>query len=348
MRGRIKPILAVMVRYRTPLEESRTLRGLRAALRSDAELAGSYAAMIWDNSPEPAGDSERPASFLYRHAAANLGPSGAFNEARRYARARGHEWMLLLDQDTGVDAEFLRTMLRHLGQVAGRREVAAIVPTVCAGRTVVSPRQQLLHRNRAYPAGECGVAEGEAIAINSGSLVRVSALEKIGGFSTDFWLDYSDFYVFHRFYLHGLKLWRAADATLQHEMTVMDYEGSMQPWRYRNFSAAESAFNDLYKGRLENALQTLRVLVRALKQRWKYKNPEFGRIAWEQWKLRLATSREQRLLRWKAESVIRQTALGVGMGAGPGVGPGVSMKRSAVDAESTGQPALKLHSAGRR
>jgi GT2 family glycosyltransferase len=344
MRGRTKPILAVAVRYLTPLEESQTLSGLRAALGSDPGLAGAYDVVIWDNSPERADEAKVPATFLYRHAAANLGPSGAFNEARCYARARGHEWMLLLDQDTEVNAVFLRAMLRHLGEVADRSEIAAIVPTVWAGGVVESPRRQWFSCLRPYARGESGVAPGEAIAINSGCMVRVSALEKIGGFSRDFWLDYSDMDVFHRFHLQGMKMWRAADAELQHEMTVMDYDRLMTPWRYRNFSNAESAFKDLYKGRLENGFHTLRVFVRALRQRRKYKNPEFSRIAWEQWKLRLTTSREQRLLRWKAESVLRQTALEAGLGTGQATG----VERTARDAASATPPSLELHPAGRR
>jgi GT2 family glycosyltransferase len=302
-------MLAVMVRYQTPLAESKTLRGLCAAFASHPELAAFYKVMVWDNSPEVVVDPQLPAGFIYRHSQANVGTSGAFNEACHYALERGHAWMLLLDQDMGIHAEFLQALIRHRDRVQERGEVAAIVPTVCAGGTVVSPRQQLVHRNRAYPAGECGVAEGEAIAINSGSLVRVSALEEIGGFSTDFWLDYSDFYVFHQFFLHGMKVWRAADAVLQHEMTVMDHERPMSPWRYRNFSVAESAFNDLYKGRLGNAFQTLRVFARAIKQRAQYGNPELARIAWEQLLDRLATPRQQRLQRWKAEVTARQAAL---------------------------------------
>jgi GT2 family glycosyltransferase len=299
-------MLAVMVRYQTPLVESKTLRGLHAAFALLPELAAFYQVMIWDNSPEALIAPQLPSGFVYRHSEANVGTSGAFNEARRYAREHGHAWMLLLDQDMEIHAESLHALVRHREQVESRQEIAAIVPTVCVGSTVVSPRRQLLHRNRVYPAGECGVAEGEAIAINSGSLLRVSALEKIGGFSTDFWLDYSDYYVFHQFFLRGMKVWRAADVTLQHEMTVMDYEHPMSPWRYRNFSAAEEAFNDLYKGRLGNAFQTLRVLARAIKQRAKYRNREFSRIAWEQLIYRLTTPKKQRLLRWRADSERRQ------------------------------------------
>ncbi len=302
-------ILAVMVRYRTPLEQSRTYEGLRGALASDAELAGSYTVMIWDNTPDPLADPQLPPAFLYRHSNANLGPSGAYNEALGYARAHGHAWMLLLDQDMEIRADFLHALLRHRRRLESQSEIAAIVPTVRVGDVVASPYRQRFNRVIPYPQGEPGVLPGEAIAVNSGSLVRISSVEQIGGFSRDFWLDYSDMDLFHRFHLHGMRVWRATDTELQHEISIMDYDRLMTPWRYRNFSYAENAFNDLYKGPLENAVQTLRMLVRSLKQRKKYKNREFSRITWKQWTYRLTTSRKQRLLDWRADSERRQSTL---------------------------------------
>ena len=121
----------------------------------------------------------------------------------------------------------------------------------------------------------------------------------------DFWLDYSDLYVFHQFFLHEIKIWRAVDASLEHEMSIMDYDRLLSPQRYQNFSNAETAFHDLYKGRLENTVQTFRLFARAIKQRFKYKNPEFSRIAWRQWIYRISTSREQRIAEWQAQSLGR-------------------------------------------
>jgi GT2 family glycosyltransferase len=291
-------ILAVMVRYQTPLSESQTALGLSEALRSRPELADAYEVVIWDNSPEPLATAELPDHFAYRHSEYNGGVSGACNSAMRYAHDHGHEWMLLLDQDTGVTAEFLETMLRHCRESDGRSDVAAIAPTVRVGDRVVSPRRQLLNHHRAYPEGESGVASGEAFAINSGCLVRVRALEAIGGFNLDFWLDYSDVYVFHQLFLHGWKVWRAADAELQHDMSIMDYNRLMTPARYANLASAESAFNDLYRGKLENAVQNLRLFARAIKQRHKYENPEFSRLAWRQLIYRLTVPRKERIARW--------------------------------------------------
>jgi GT2 family glycosyltransferase len=296
-------ILAVIVRYQMPLSESPTLQGLCDALSFQPDLARDFTVMIWDNSPEAIVNPQLSIPFLYRHSKANLGVSGAYNGAMEYALEHGYPWLLLLDQDTKITHEFLRTMLRHCIELLPKEEIAAIAPTVRTGRIVVSPHRQLfsLTGRLQYPAGECGIAPGEAVAINSGCIMRVAHLRNIGGFSADFWLDLSDNYVFHQFFVHGMKVWRAADVEIEHDLSVSDYDRLMTPWRYRNLSYAETAFHDLYEGRIENAVQTLRLFARAIKQRMKYDNPEFSRIAWEQLMYRLRVSRAERIARWFAE-----------------------------------------------
>lgn len=302
-------ILAVMVRYNTPLHESDTVRGLCEAFAGDAALGEAYQFLIWDNSPEPITYPNLPIRFEYRHSRYNLGISGACNEATRLAQSRKHQWMLLLDQDTRVTAAFLKAMLGWSERLAGRNEIAVVAPTVRSGGLVVSPRQYLFNRHIAYLDPAPGVAEGEAFAINSGSLTRVSALRAVGGFSNDFWLDYSDIYVCHQYFLHGYRLWRATDAQLEHEMTVRDYDRLMTPARYINYSHAESAFNDLYKGRMENGAQDLRLLARAVRQRRKYKEPAYSRITFAQLLYRLRTSRAARIENWRNESERRRASM---------------------------------------
>jgi hypothetical protein len=131
--------------------------------------------------------------------------------------------------------------------------------------------------------------------------VRVASLREIGGYSPDFWLDFSDRYVFHQFFVHGKKVWRAIDVELEHELSVMDYDRLMTPWRCRNFVSAETAFNDVYNSRLQNSILTLQLFARAIKHRFKHDNPEFWRIAWDQFIYRLRVPRTVRIARRLAE-----------------------------------------------
>jgi hypothetical protein len=217
------------------------------------------------------------------------------------ANERGIPWLLLLDQDTSLPEDYLAAMLLNANRLATSLGIAAIVPTVFVGDFAVSPRRMLFNRHKAYPADKLGVADGELAAINSGTLLRVQDLLQIGGYSDQFWLDYSDWYVFHQLFLHGKLTWIASEIRLQHSMTVMDYDNLMSVWRYENFMIAEGAFNDLYKGWAENCMQTARLLARTCKQRIKLKNPEFSRISWRHFCKRLLVGRKERIKRWRME-----------------------------------------------
>ena len=299
-------ILIVVVRYNLSPAQSPTLLGLAAAFRSHPHLLDATGVLLWDNSPELLASLDLPFPIDYRHTGRNHGVSGAYNGAIPIAAESRTPWMLLLDQDTDVTAPFLLEMLRSARQLAPQPEVAAIVPTVRVGSLIVSPRQTRFNGNRIYDGG-AGIAPGEPFAINSGALMRVSALQDIGGFSPDFWLDYSDMYVFHQFFLQGYKVWRATAAQLTHEMSIMDYDNLMPVWRYRNFIEAEGAFNDLYKGWFENAVQSLRLVVRALRQRRRYKNPAFSRITLQHLRHRLVMGRRRRLDLWQQTQRARFT-----------------------------------------
>jgi len=291
-------ILAVIVCYKTSLSESLTLRGFVDTVHVNPRLLDNMHILIWDNSPQPIAKLDLPFPAEYRHSAQNMGVSGAYNGALPVAESIGASWMLLLDQDTTVTEIFLTHMMKYAAQLAPHAEIAAIMPTVRMGEVIVSPREMIFNSNRIY-SGPSGIATGELIGANSGMFIRVEALRSIGGFSLDFWLDFSDLYVLHQFFLRGLHVWRAADVELEHSISILDYDNLMPPWRYANFIGAEGAYNDLYKGWFENSVQTLRLWVRAVRQRLRYKNPEFSRITWRHLWHRLTTGRKRRLSLWQ-------------------------------------------------
>ncbi len=298
-------ILAVVVLYKVDFAASPTACSLRRIFSASPEILSQVKVLVWDNSPEPLPDPTADFPYIYRHSSSNVGISGAYNSAASYAREHGFHWLLLLDQDTELPQTFISNMLQHVEKLNDHEDVAAIVPTVFVKDFTVSPRRMLFNRHVAYPAGESGIAEGEPAAINSASLLRVKHLLEVGGYSEAFWLDYSDWYVFHQFFLHNKKVWRAAEIQLQHSMTVMDYDNLMSEWRYENFLEAEGAFNDLYKGRCENAIQTVRLFARTFRQRRRFKNPAFSHLTWKHFVKRLTTRRSKRILRWNALNAVR-------------------------------------------
>jgi GT2 family glycosyltransferase len=289
--------LAVVVIYRMPFAQSKTLAGLARAFAEDPSLAQHLDVLVWENSPEAQEERELPFAFTYQHSPANEGVSGAYNAAARMAAERGCGWLQLLDDDTSVTGEFLRGMLRHAAEAAGDERVAAVVPFLYAGSFCMSPRLWRFARHVPLARPDAAYTETRSIfAANSGTLMRVRALETIGGYSPRFWLDYSDIDVFHRLYEHGFSVRIAADLRLEHEMAMLDYDRRMTPARFATFLAAESDFMDLYRGLAERGMHLLRLAARVLHQRT-YEDPAFARLSrkalWE----RLTMQRATRLAR---------------------------------------------------
>jgi GT2 family glycosyltransferase len=298
MIDRSSPILAVVVLYNKRPAQSATLRGLDRAFSQDPKLLGEYRELLWDNSPRPLAVGSIPFLFEHRHSPRNEGVSGAYNAAASLAEAADAAWLLLLDQDTSVTPEFLQAMAAHARRLAAQDNVAAAVPFLVAGDFPLSPRRVRFGRYSPVDSDFSGVSQDEIFAANSGTLLRVAALRAVGGYSSDFWLDFSDIELFHRLHRSGYRLYVTGDARLQHDIALMDYDARMTPERYRNFLAAEGAFYDLHKSLPERLLYSARLLVRAVRQRG-LRNPEFARLARRTLRSRLFRTRKSRIAAWK-------------------------------------------------
>jgi GT2 family glycosyltransferase len=272
-------ILAIVVRYKTPLEQSQTLTSLAEAFASNPDLLKKYGVLLWDNSPVRLDDPQLSFPFQYRFLDQNLGVSGAYNHASSYAESIGCAWLLLLDQDTTVTADYLQRMLGHVKKVENDQTIATIVPFVRSHDTLISPRKfGRLIRNHQIPRSVSGIYQEDAYAVNSGTVILVSALRSVGGYSEVFWLDLSDAYIFQALYRHGKRMYIAGDIELAHSVASMDFDRHMTPERYRSFLAAENLYLALYRSRPVNLAQTIWLMARAGRQYRRYKNKEFARI----------------------------------------------------------------------
>ncbi len=270
--------LIVVVRYKTPLEDSATLCSLAESFGSHPELLGGYGVLVWDNSPSRLDNPQLSFPFRYEFSDRNLGVSGAYNQASLYAESIGCPWLLLLDQDTMVTAFYLQRMLEHAKELEGDETIATIVPFVRSHGTMVSPRKfGRLIRNHQIERTVSGVYLEDAYAVNSGTVMRVSALRGVGGYSEEFWLDLSDAYIFQALYRAGKRMYIAGDLELSHSVASMDFDRQMTPERYRSFLAAENLYLAIYRSRLVNVVQTLWLMARAGRQFRRYRNKAFAR-----------------------------------------------------------------------
>jgi GT2 family glycosyltransferase len=295
-------IVAVVVLYKRPPEQSQTINSLATVFAGSPELLDSIRVLLWDNSPQAIDNLSLPFPCDYRHSGQNAGTSGAYNYAMEFAEAEGSPWLLLLDQDTTVSAEFLPRMLEYSHLLQEQREIGSVVPFIYSRGLLISPRRlgRFNQTSEIAPPFH-GVFLHKAFAVNSASLVRVEALREIGGYSEEFWLDLSDVYVFQAMYGKGRYLYAAGDLTLQHSLTSSDFDNDMAPARYRNFLAAESAFVDLYSSAPERAVHLLRLLGRTFRQRRRYRNRIFSQMTFEYFCRRLLQTRAKRIQAWREQ-----------------------------------------------
>jgi GT2 family glycosyltransferase len=259
-------ICAVIVLYRERAEASRTVTTLRDALATDPSLLSEFVLCIYDNSPEPESISNElfQAETLIFQPGVNGGLPPAYEKALEIAEARNIPWLLLLDSDTEISSEFLGACLRTANDLNGSPQIAAIVPHVFEGGIAHSPRKMGWLRRPVLPPGFSGVFTGELIALNSGAAVRVSAMQELGGFSSEFWLDYLDYWLFRVLQRKGLRVYVLRE-TVEHSLSLTDTAARMSVERYRNMLDAEHYYTAKFGSAWERMRLKLVLLARVVK-----------------------------------------------------------------------------------
>jgi GT2 family glycosyltransferase len=242
-------ITAVLVLYGQSPSQSAALLSLLDAVARRPEAAERISLFLYDNSPVA---HQAPAyedlDVHYVHDSGNPGLARAYNAALARAQAEGSRWLLLLDQDTRLSEEYLRELLEAADALNGSAEIGAIVPKLWAGKRLYSPdapflwqiRRQFATEHYAVKEEVTGTLPRPLTAYNSGAAIRVSALEKIGGFPEDFWLDYLDHAVFQQLQLQGYRVW-VMRTVLQQNLSHMDLN-TVPMWRHWSVLSAQTRF----------------------------------------------------------------------------------------------------------
>jgi GT2 family glycosyltransferase len=271
------------------------------------ELARHFSTLVWDNTPGGQSVAELPIPIEYRHSSENVGVAGAYNYATELAEQRGFLWLLLLDQDTKLPPGFLAAMLSHASRLEAEERIAAVAPTVRMGSLAVSPKIMSRWGGAKDPApGFQGPVFNELIIMNSGMLLRVSALRRIGGYSMDFWLDFSDRYVCHMLAKHKYGAWLAGELQLEHDVSIMAGEGATSMERYANMMGAQDAYFSEHKSLLRNAVFCQRLLLNALRER--SVRPERARLLFSHLLRRFTVSKRRRLADWRRTLSVQRKA----------------------------------------
>ncbi|GIL18214.1 MAG: hypothetical protein BroJett040_19650 [Oligoflexia bacterium] len=137
----------------------------------------------------------------------NLGVATGFNIGSRYARQNGFEWVLLVDQDTRPEPNFVQALLNGYETHPEKEKIGQLVPVPYVPATNEIPRH---FKNKTKPF----VID---VAISSGSLIKLDVLHQLNYFDDTLFVDYVDIDFCLR--LRKNNLWTIAcmDAKIAHE-----------------------------------------------------------------------------------------------------------------------------------
>jgi glycosyltransferase involved in cell wall biosynthesis len=240
-RHQVTPFLTQIVLYGQRLEECRSYLSLREALK---EVTPGVACPIavWDNSlnaSEPDFDSHFEL-VNWVHDPTNSGLVSAYNRGVEIAEKRELPWVLLLDQDTHLTPEFLRSAIQASRSAIS--DVVAIVPKIRVDGVVRSPIGNTLQ----YPNGQkshnlTGESETLIYAINSGMMIRTEFVSGIGGYSPDYRLEFVDYWFCRQVYRMQRRICVLPEM-IEHSIAVYDNRGFVSQLRYKSILSSQSSF----------------------------------------------------------------------------------------------------------
>jgi GT2 family glycosyltransferase len=258
----MKRILAIIVLYRLPAEQSRAFHSLSHLLRDSEISTEAIEIMICDNSPNV---QAPPVGFagVYLHDSQNPGLAKHYNMALETAVAKGIGWLMLLDQDTTITSGYIAEALDLSESLVEDKTIVALVPKLIERGKVQSPhRPPTLRYPTPLNTALYGATSEKLHVYNSGAVLRVEALSAIGGFPDNFPLDYLDHATFHNLQLRGGRLFLLR-AMLEHELSSNQSEmlchSSLLP-RQQSVLVAERTYYRLYGTPLQRTYHRLRLL----------------------------------------------------------------------------------------
>ena len=289
-------ILAVLVVYKTIPAECTSLRSLLQAAERASGIALRVGIVVFDNTPGGQDPGKLPDRVAYRALPDNPGLALPYNEALAYAASEGFSWLLTLDQDTSLPADFLCRLEPYVRRWEREAGVAAIVPQIVDHGRVISPFRFIGgFLPRVLPAGSMGISGRFTSALNSGSLLRVSALRELGGYDPRFPLHNSDTRLYQRLDEAGKHVLLAGDIRVDHELAILQREKRMTLDRYRKLLRDECDFWDLHMGVLGRTERLIRLAGRMCKGYLKQENSAFLTVTRQEMMRRLRVRRRDRM-----------------------------------------------------
>lgn len=270
-----KGIFIVIVLYKTKLEESNTMISLQECIAQNISI------LVFDNSPIPQYDRSdfvfNKFNIHYYHDPNNPGLSTAYNYALHLAKEANYNWLMLLDQDTIITKDYINE-IQSLNFNELSDKVVAIIPRVVSSidNKIIAPVKVFVGAVF-RPVSLCSGDVTEKISgINSGTMLRISYLNSIGGFSKNYSLDMLDHWYFRKIF-NDKKIIYLLKSNIHQNLSIYSgFETHVSFVRYQQMLVAEKLFVS-EDGPFSSFIYKFRLIFRVLKQ-IKYKNKDYFKL----------------------------------------------------------------------
>jgi rhamnosyltransferase len=187
----IDSILIILVFYKSNLEKSESFQSLEACFGATNTNADIF---IYDNSPQQLDPIPNCSSckIYYVWNSNNPGVGKAYNEGFRYGKNKGKKWLLLLDQDTSFESNFL---IKYYDTHTSCPSASLLAPILrLESGDIYSPCTYRFPRTFILKEVNPGIVSIENLSLlNSGILIKIDIFQATGGYDERLRMDFTDF-----------------------------------------------------------------------------------------------------------------------------------------------------------
>jgi len=268
----------VIVLYKQKISESKSVTSLYDQILS---LDLDISLLIYDNSPSPQKLEHAIMNMVhvvYVHDPSNGGLVPAYNQGLLLAKSNAASWMLLLDQDTVLTADYFRRLLSALDASNHDHRIVAYAPHIIVRGKCVAPSWFWMGIHRHIKRSWHGIALKPITSINSATTVSTSFMEAIGGFDRRFPLNYTDYWLYREIYSHG-KMVMVLNCDLEHELSAANRDTFRPVAQYVDVLHHEGKFYRSSHSRAVIFVFWSRLMLRVLKHFFVFKDKGYSRAA---------------------------------------------------------------------
>lgn len=188
--------LVILVLYNCKINDSQSFITFSKSLEAAEEKASLF---IYDNSTNSQSIVHEDANWkniFYTHDSLNSGLSRAYNKGSEYATLNNNKWIILLDQDTSFNEDYINKL-----NVAIKNHFAKLYAPILKLKNG-NPFSPVVYKHKRgytkhFEPGEYSLKE--ISPVNSGLCINLKAFIEVGGYNDEIKLDFADFQFIEKF-----------------------------------------------------------------------------------------------------------------------------------------------------